>query len=192
MSPRVYIVAGPNGAGKTTFARVYLPQYADCRHFVNADLIAQGISPFSPEVAAFTAGRLMVAQIQSLIRRRGDFGFETTLAGRRHGDLFRRLIESDYEVHLFYLWLERVEIGLSRIQTRVLQGGHDVPAAVVRRRFTRSVSHFFLYTQGFANRWILFDNSGGAPILLASQKGGEIDIMDKEKYANLISRYTRR
>ena len=60
MSSSVYIIAGPNGAGKTTFATEFLPNYADCRNFINADLIAQGVSPFSPEAAAFHAGRLML------------------------------------------------------------------------------------------------------------------------------------
>ena len=40
-----WIIAGPNGAGKTTFALKYLPQVAGCRSFVNADLIAAGLSP---------------------------------------------------------------------------------------------------------------------------------------------------
>ena len=82
MTPNVYIIAGPNGAGKTTFAREFLPFYADCRNFVNADLIAQGVSPFSPEAAAFRAGRLMLDEIELLAKRNEDFGFETTLSGR--------------------------------------------------------------------------------------------------------------
>lgn len=44
----VYLIGGPNGAGKTTFARVFLPDYAGCKNFVNADLIAEGVSPFDP------------------------------------------------------------------------------------------------------------------------------------------------
>jgi predicted ABC-type ATPase len=59
------IIAGPNGAGKTTFAREFLPNYADCKNFVNADLIAQGMAPFSPETAALRAGRTMLGEIQS-------------------------------------------------------------------------------------------------------------------------------
>ena len=57
MSPDLYIIAGPNGAGKTTFAKKFLPFYADCRNFINADLIAQGVAPFSPEAVAFRALR---------------------------------------------------------------------------------------------------------------------------------------
>jgi predicted ABC-type ATPase len=49
--PKIIIIAGPNGAGKTTFAREFLPNEADCLQFVNADLIAAGLSPFAPEAA---------------------------------------------------------------------------------------------------------------------------------------------
>lgn len=82
MSSRVYIIAGPNGARKTTFAREFLPNYADCRNFINADLIAHGVSPFSPEAVAFRAGRLMLEEIDLYAKRGESFGFETTLSGR--------------------------------------------------------------------------------------------------------------
>ena len=42
--PTVYVIAGPNGAGKTTFATTFLPDFVDCRQFLNADLIAAGLS----------------------------------------------------------------------------------------------------------------------------------------------------
>ena len=45
---KIVIIAGPNGAGKTTFAREFLPREADCPDFINADLIAAGLSPFAP------------------------------------------------------------------------------------------------------------------------------------------------
>jgi len=91
MAPNLYIVAGPNGAGKTTFAREFLPNYANCLEFVNADLIAEGISPFSPEQAAVRAGRLMLEQIHLLGGKNRDFGFETTLAGKSVRSPFEKL-----------------------------------------------------------------------------------------------------
>lgn len=60
MSPaqkkKILILAGPNGAGKTTFAREFLPKEAACPRFINVDLIAEGLSPFNPEVAAISSG----------------------------------------------------------------------------------------------------------------------------------------
>jgi predicted ABC-type ATPase len=53
----LYIIAGPNGVGKTTFAREFLPNYTDCKNFVNADLIAQAMAPFSPETCSSARGK---------------------------------------------------------------------------------------------------------------------------------------
>jgi predicted ABC-type ATPase len=81
---RVLIIAGPNGAGKTTFARAFLPREANCPRFINADLIAAGLSPFEPEAAAVRAGRLMLQELDDCIARGKSFAFETTLAGRAY------------------------------------------------------------------------------------------------------------
>jgi len=129
---------GTERVGKTTFAREFLPNYANCRNFINADLIAQGMAPFSPELAAFRADKLMHAEIDLLAQRRADFGFETTLSGRSYLRLIGRLKNQGYAVHFFFLWLSSVDLALSRIKGRVSEGGHDVPEADVRRLTARS------------------------------------------------------
>jgi predicted ABC-type ATPase len=189
VSPNVHIIAGPNGAGKTTFAREFLPKYADCPNFVNADLIAQGLAPFSPESAAFRAGRLMLEEIESLARHGADFGFETTLSGRSHQRVIRGLKQRGYAVHLFYLSLPSVELALSRVRGRVIQGGHHVPDAVVRRRFDRSIRNFLVHYRPLANNWIFYDNSASAPIIIASEEHGQLRIADTKRYNNLVARY---
>lgn len=189
MRPSVYIVAGPNGAGKTTFARRFLPRYADCRNFVNADLIAGGISPFSPESAAFRAGRMLVDEIDRLATRNADFGFESTLSGKTHLRLIRSLKSQGYGVHIFFLWPMRLEVSLSRIAERVMHGGHDVPEVVVRRRFDRCIRNFLVYYRQLADSWILFDNSGPAPEVIALQQQGASTIMRAETYKNLTTLY---
>ena len=103
--PTVYVIAGPNGAGKTTFATEFLPNFVSCREFLNADLIAAGLSPFAPETQNVRAGRLLLERIRELAKGRRDFGFETTLAGRIHVKLLSGMRQWGYQIALFFLWL---------------------------------------------------------------------------------------
>jgi predicted ABC-type ATPase len=183
MSKNVYIIAGPNGVGKTTFAREFLPRYADCRNFINADLIAQGISPLSPDAASLRAGRLMIEEINRLAKKGSDFGFETTLAGKTNLALIRRLKSQGYNVVLFFLWVSEVELLLGRVRSRVIQGGHNVPGNIIRRRFPRSIAHFFDHYRGLADLWLLFDTSGPIPDLVARGRGETLRILRKERYS---------
>ena len=160
MNPKnLYIIAGPNGSGKTTFARKFLPDHAECTHFINADLIAQGLSPFSPVVAAMKAGRLVLKEIQELSGKGISFAFETTLSGKTYLSLIKSLKNKGYQIHLFFLWIPSPNLALERIKERVASGGHDVPAADVRRRFRRSVDNFFKVYESHLDSWMLFDNS---------------------------------
>ena len=167
MIPNVYIIAGPNGAGKTTFAREFLPLYADCKNFVNADLIAAGMSPFSPETAAFRAGRVMLEEIDLISRRELDFGFETTLSGLANFNLIRRIKNRGYKVHFFYLWVPSVEFAVSRVRERVLKGGHDVPEVIILRRFERSIRNFMERNRLLGEAWTIFNNTGNVPKIIA-------------------------
>ena len=189
MTRNVHIIAGPNGAGKTTFARKFLPLYADCRHFVNADLIAQGLSPFSPESAAVRAGRMVLSEIERLLSINVDFGFESTLSGRGYIKLLQRMRNAGYLVHIFFLWLPTVDAALARINERVLSGGHAVSPQDVRRRFDRSMRNFLTEYRDFADTWILFDNSEQQPTVIASKTAGELHIAREDLYANLSTRY---
>ncbi len=184
-SRNVYVVAGPNGSGKTTFAREFLPNYAKCPNFVNADMIAQGLSPFDPEAAAIRAGRLVQSRIREFSGAGEDFGFETTLAGKTHLRLFRALEAAGYNVHLYFLWVPAPQLSILRIKNRVADGGHDVPSADVFRRFERSVSNFFGIYARSAHNWMLFDNSGLRPVLAAKGAKDVIQIEDEFIYSRI-------
>jgi len=185
----LYVIAGPNGAGKTTFAREFLPKYAENTNFVNADLIAQGISPFSPEAAAVRAGKLVVNEIHLFAKRRVSFAFETTLSGRSYLNLFRQLRRTGYKVHIFFLWVDTIEISSARIRGRVLKGGHDVPESVQRRRFGRSIRNFLVDYRPLADSWYLFNNSGAEPERVAELERGRLRIIKPDDYSVLTERY---
>lgn len=157
---KIIVIAGPNGAGKTTFAREYLPFEPACPIFVNADLIAAGVSPLRPEAAAFRAGRLMLEEIDRHARQGRSFAFETTLAGLVYVRRIRRWRRSGYAVKLVYLPLASPEEALRRVEQRVRQGGHRIPEAVVRRRFHRSVANFRDVYRDLVDSWQVLDRRG--------------------------------
>lgn len=163
---RVIIIAGPNGAGKTTFARSFLPVEAGLIRFINADLIAVGLSPFAPDVAAIKAGRLMLEEITERLRRDESFALETTLSGLRYLWHIKQWQAQGYIVSLLFLALADVETAIARVAERVRQGGHDIPEAVIRRRFFAGRKNFEQHYRNAVNDWGLYDNTGSTPVLL--------------------------
>jgi len=164
--PRCVLIAGPNGAGKTTFARRYLPEDAGVVHFVNADLIASGLSPLKPELAAIAAARMVLREIDRLAAERTDFAFETTFSGLTYVRRLQACKQAGYRIEMVYLRLRSVQLALRRIAARVRQGGHDVPRADVVRRFSRGWENFQRIYRPLADSWAVYDNSGRAPRLL--------------------------
>ena len=130
MSKICYIIAGPNGAGKTTFAEEFLPKDAECINFINADLIAMGLSPFRPEVAAVRAGKLMLEQIDRCIQKGESFAFETTLSGRVYIKKIKEMQAKGYRVIIYFLKLASVDLAIERVKLRVAEDGHDVPVKI--------------------------------------------------------------
>ncbi len=167
---KIIIIAGPNGAGKTTFAREYLPNEAGCPIFVNADLIAVGLSPFRPAVAAIRAGRLMLEETNRHAHDRRNFAFETTLSGRGYVKMIRQWRDDGYRVKLIFLSLATPEEAMRRVLSRVRQGGHQVPEAVIRRRFASGLLNFETIYRHCVDDWYYYDNSGMTPVLLEKEE----------------------
>ncbi len=184
----MYIIAGPNGSGKTTFATQFLPAYANCPRFINADLIAQGLSPFKPRTVAIKSRKLVLEQIHEYMDKGCSFGFETTLSGKLYLKLFEDMKTQGYRLHIFYLWIPTTRLALARIKNRVAEGGHPVPAGDVRRRFERSLTNFFGSYQAIANDWTLFDNSSTRPLMVAKRSSDKLEIFDQTRY-NEIAKF---
>ena len=135
-------------------------------HFVNPDLIASGLSPLRPELAALAAGRLFLRELDRLARRKNDFAFESTLSGLTHLARLKRWKAAGYRIEIVFLKISSPRLALRRIAARVKQGGHDVPRRDVLRRFTRSWANFDKHYRLLADRWSVYDNSGRTPKLL--------------------------
>jgi predicted ABC-type ATPase len=165
--PRCIIIAGPNGAGKTTFAREYLPTGVGVINFVNADLLAAGLSPLRPELAALDAGRLFLAELDRLSSERRNFAFESTLSGLTYVTRLRRWKSKGYRIEIVFFRLVSVQLALRRIAARVKQGGHNVPHADVLRRLERGWRNFENVYKPLADSWAVYDNSGNKLELIA-------------------------
>lgn len=192
IAPSVVILAGPNGSGKSTAAVRLLRDTLAMMEFVNADVIVQGLSAFRPEGAAVAAGRIMLERLKSLARNAESFAFETTLASRTLAPWLRTIHEEhQYHIRLVYIWLESVELNISRVASRVRMGGHDVPADTIRRRYIRSIRNLFDLCMPIADTWEIFDNSDSPH--LCTVAGGGLDsplkIHDTRLWSTLRSQY---
>jgi len=184
-NPTCYIVAGPNGAGKTTFAMRYLPQIAGCDNFINADLIAGGISPLNPARVQIAAGRILLKEIERCIAAREDFAFETTLSGQTYFNLVKRLKADGWQVVLIYLWIPNAEFSALRVAERVIQGGHDIPKEAILRRYDRSLNNLMNLFIDECSKTIVYDNrtNPAIPICIADSAG--VEILKPELYPQL-------
>jgi len=183
--PTVYVIAGPNGAGKTTFASKYLPDFVKCREFLNADLIAAGLSPFAPDAQNVRAGRLLLERIDELASQRSDFGFETTLAGRTYWKRLSEMKASGYRLILLFLWLPTADIAVIRVANRVEQGGHNVPPNDIQRRYSAGIKNFFQLYRPILDGWWLYNASELPPELIAVEQQGTLTIQQVSLYQQI-------
>ena len=164
--PDIVLIGGPNGAGKSTIALRVLPAI-ECYEFVNADLIAAGLSPFRPAAHAVTAGKLMLQSMDAALKAGRTFAFESTLAGKKHAEFLSSAKALGYRVHLFFVWLRSVELAIQRVQARVQSGGHDIPTETIRRRYGAGLRNLFKIYIPLADSYLIYDNSAREPALVA-------------------------
>lgn len=183
--PCFWLIAGPNGVGKTRYARQHLRAVTGSADFVNLDEIARGLSPLDPEVARRDAARVALERARTLLRVGRTFAMETTLAGRAHLRLVDQAASSGVAMQLLYFAVSDPAVCLERVARRVAEGGHDVPEADVRRRFTRGVANLPLYAARAA-AWRLFDATDAEPLVVAEGHHRAIDFLDQLRLAALL------
>jgi predicted ABC-type ATPase len=176
--PHIYIIAGPNGAGKTTFANRFLPGFVQCLEFLNADLIAAGLSPYAPDSQAIRASQLLLERIHRLVEQRKSFSFETTLAGKSYRQSIRQWQDRGYRVVLFFLWLPSVDMAIERVAVRVREGGHNISEDVIRRRYQRGIDNLFKLYLPLVSDAYIYDGSRLPPELVWESIAGAIYEID--------------
>ena len=186
--PNFYILAGPNGAGKTTAAYTLLPEVLDVRNFVNADEIARGLSPFDVEAVAFEAGRIMLHRIDYPLTNSADFAIETTLSTRSYVQTIRRARALGYTVTLVFVYLSSPELAVDRVAKRVAAGGHNIPEAVIRRRYDRALRNLDALYMPVCDYFIVINNSGEAVTEVAAGGIGEVTaVFDDDCWAQIMN-----
>jgi len=186
---KLYIIAGPNGAGKTTASYTILPEILDCKEFVNADEIAKGLSPFQPEKVAIEAGRIMLKRIKNILESGENFAFETTLSTRSYIKLIESAKQKGYQVTLLFFYLDSAELAISRVETRVKEGGHHIPEEVIRRRYEKGLQNFFKMYCLILDNWMFVDNSQKPFKLIAKRNLGNRTISNTNLWGKLKTKY---
>jgi predicted ABC-type ATPase len=185
--PNLYIIAGCNGAGKTTASYTVLPELLNCYEFVNADNIAAGISPFNPESVALGAGRIMLQRIDELLKQQVDFAIETTLSTRSYVSMVKKVQQNGYNVTLLYFWLKSPQMAMQRVAKRVSKGGHNIPEAVIIRRYYRGIENLMNLYIPICHTWLLVDNTSVEPVFVA--QGGfqfETSIINADIWSTIL------
>jgi predicted ABC-type ATPase len=185
MQPTVIAIAGPNGAGKTTVAETFLNNLLGVGEYVNADTIARGLSQFQPQSVAIQAGRQNLRRLDELASSGSSFAFETTLAGLIYASRIKRWKADGYRFLLTFFWLRDVSIALERVAARVAGGGHAIPEHVIRQRYERGLTNFFEVYRPLADRWLMYDNSGRQPQLVASGGESTLEIVEQSRWETI-------
>ena len=186
---KLYVIAGCNGAGKTTASYTILPEILDCKEFVNADEIARGISPFQPEKVGIEAGRMMLKRINNLLQTAESFAFETTPSTRSYVKYVERAKELEYQVTCLFFWLHSEGLAISRVATRVKEGGHHIPEEVIRRRYKAGVKNSFNLFLHRVDNWLFVNNSGDSYEISAEGSMNEITVNNVLLWQELKDKY---
>ncbi len=183
---QVFLIGGANGAGKTTSAKMLLSGKLDFNEYVNADNIALGISPFNPDTASIQAGKVMFERINSLINQNKSFAFETTCASKIFAKILDKCKENGYVVNIVFLWLPSFDLAIDRVRLRVLQGGHNIPTNVIKRRYKSGIVNLFdLYIPRADNLYIYNVSDNKHEIIAKKVSEKEMEIFDEASFKTL-------
>lgn len=189
--PVLTVFAGPNGSGKSSLIRQV--EFEGRENLLEPDAIAKRINPETPLQAGVSAGREVLRRTAQYIQNAESFAVETTLAGSWTNSAIRAALARSFFTQLFYICLDSPERSIQRVRERVALGGHDVPDADVRRRYTRSLTNAGHVLQ-LVHQGLVFDNSGAEPRPVFEMRSGRVFSLASEipEWASpLLKRNTR-
>lgn len=185
MAKTIEIFAGPNGSGKTTISEIILRGRRNAIFF-NSDRIAGGLAPIGHSAVQFEAGRFMIENVMNAIRKKESFAFETTFSGKLWYTHLKKAKEEGYKIVIYFVFVETINLSLQRIKQRVLTGGHDVPAKIVKRRFERTFDNLKRLYLPLADEYFLINNTNSKARVVAEFKKGKLNVIDSKQYKEVF------
>jgi predicted ABC-type ATPase len=95
----------------------------------------------------------------------------------------------DYQVTCLFFWLNSEELAISRVKTRVSEGGHHIPEDVIRRRYKSGLKNFFNLFLNKVDNWIFVNNSGDDYEIIAEGAWDEEAINNVKQWEELKRNY---
>jgi predicted ABC-type ATPase len=165
------VIGGPNGSGKSTIFEPLNPK----GEFVNADVIARRINPHAPQSVDLSAAKATLERVRELLNEGRDFVFETALSGHQPIALMERARKAGYQVGLVFVALADVDLNVKRVAERVSKGGHEIPDAIIRRRYPKSFANLAKAIK-VTHGCLIYDNSSASIELLLRMNGTTIEV----------------
>jgi predicted ABC-type ATPase len=181
-NPTFTIIAGVNGSGKTTFALDYFKNTKV--NFINADLIATGLSPNNPDISQFLAGKLMLKEIDKCIKAKQSFAIETTLASKNYLRIINNLKKNNWQVNMVYLYLPSLDLSIQRVAERVKDGGHNIKIEDITRRYDRSIDNLINDYFDVVDNISCFSNQNNIDIIF--NKNTEVIVYNQKTYNDIL------